>query len=257
MVNSKSILKLLLLLVLITATTQAKIFLDNDLDGVANEDDKCPNSKITDIVNKDGCAVDKVVFEKEKHIDISISYSQDKIDNSWQTSQNLAIGYYYGDSSFWLTLSKYNSDNSDDLTVAYYRYINKNNYTITLGAGAYIPLSSNSNESTDYFLSVKYAYYFYNSVLSAEYQHTFSKGIGTQDSKALTLQYGYLINKNLYMALSYSLESSIYKGEENSQTVSIYANYHLNTNWYISADLKKELQISSKISYSVTLGYFF
>ena len=256
MSNSKIVLKLLLL-VFFSANLHAKIFLDNDLDGVANEDDKCPNSKITDIVNKDGCAVDKVVFEKEKHIDISIGFSQDKIDNSWQNSQNISFAYYYGDSNFWLTLSKYSGDSSDDLMLAYYHYINSSSYTITLGLGAYIPLNSNSDNKTDYFISTKYTYYFENSALSAEYQHIFSKDTDTQDSNAITVEYGYLLSKKLYIAISYSLESSIYKGEDNSQNIGIYTNYHFNKNWYISADFKKYLQNSYNLSYSVTLGYYF
>lgn len=257
MVNSKSIIKILLLLVFFTVNSQAKLFLDNDLDGVANEDDKCPNSKITDIVDKDGCAVDKVAFKKEQHIDISIGASQSKVDNSWQNSQDLSLGYYYGDSSFWLTLSKYSDENLNDLTFAYNYYLNYTNYTVTLGAGAYIPLNSDSNNKTDYFLSAKYTYYFNNSALSAEYQHTFSKDTDTQDSNALSVEYGYLFSQNLYVALSYSIESPIYKGENKIQTIGLYTNWHLNKNWYISADFKKELHIYSKIAYSVTLGYYF
>jgi len=257
MVNSKNVIKLLLLIVIFSANVQAKIFLDNDLDGVANEDDKCPNSKITDIVNKNGCAIDEVVFKKEQHIDISISYNQDKIDNNWQTSQNLSLGYYYGDSNLWLTLSKYNNNSLNNLTVAYYYYINSSNYTISLGAGAYIPINSNKSDKTDYFLSTKYTHYFNNSAISAEYQHTFSNDTDTKDSNSLTIEYGYLINQKLYMALSYDIESSVYKDESNYQTLGLYTNYHFNKNWYISTDIKKDLHISSKLSYSVTLGYYF
>lgn len=257
MVNSKIIIKLLLSIIVLSINLQAKIFLDNDLDGVANEDDKCPNSKITDIVNKDGCRVDKVVFKEENHIDISISLGQDKVDNIWQSSQNLALGYYYKNSSFWLTISNYESDNSQDLALAYYHYINNSNYTITLGAGAYIPLNSENSNKTDYFLSAKYTYFLNSATLSAEFQHTFSRDTDTQDTNSLTLQYGYLFNKSLYIALSYNLESSIYKDESNLQNIGIYTNYHLNRNWYISTDFKKYIQNSSNLSYSVTVGYYF
>jgi len=252
MLSSKSILKIVLLALLFIGNLDAKIFLDNDLDGVANEDDKCPNSKITDIVNKDGCAVDKVVFKKEKHIDVSIGFGQDKIDNSWQNSKNLSLAYYYGDSNFYLNLSKYSSDNSTELTVAYYHYINSLNYTITLGAGVYIPIDSSSSDKTDYFLSAKYTYFFNSSLLSAEYQHTFTKDTDTQDTNSLTVEYGYLISKKLYMALSYN-----YNDEDDSQAIGLYTNYHINNNWYISTNLEKELNNSSKLSYSITLGYYF
>ena len=251
MINSKVILKVVLLLLFFGTNLDAKIFLDNDFDGVANEDDKCPNSKITDIVNKDGCKVDKVVFTKEKHIDISIGFSQDKIDNSWQNSKNLSFAYYYGDSSFWLTLYRYSADNSYDLMLAYYHYINSHNYTIALGIGAYIPLNSNSDYKTDYFLSAKYTYYFGRTILSAQYEHLFYKD--TKDSNTLTVEYGYLISKKLYIALSYNF----YKEEENYQTLGIYTNYHLNKNWYISTNFKKELDNSTNLSFSITLGYFF
>ncbi len=242
-------------MILFCVNIEAKIFLDNDLDGVANKDDKCPNSKITDIVDKYGCAVSKVVFKEDKHLDISIGISRDKSSGNWQNSQYLSLSYYYGNSNFSITASKYSSNNSNDLTVAYYYYINNPKYCISLGAGTYIPFDS--NDKNDYFLSAKYTYYFYNSVLSAEYKHIFSRDVGTKDSNSLTVEYGYLINKKLFIALSYSLENSIYENKNNIQTIDFYTNYHFNKNWYISGDLQKNVSSSSDISYTVSLGYYF
>ena len=257
MLSSNSIIKIVILL-LISSTIQASIFLDNDLDGVSNEDDKCPNSEITDIVDKYGCKVEQVSFEeKETHIDVSITSNYDKIGNSWQNSQNLSIGYYYKNSSFWLSASKYSVENNDDLTLSYYYYINNSSYNITLGAGAYIPLNSNDNDNTDYFLSAKYAYIFNRNTFSIKYLHTFFRDSNTQDTNLLQAEYGYLFKDKIYTSISYEIESSLYKNQSNSQRLGIYTNFYINDNWYLSTNIKKELTNSSDYSASFTLGYYY
>ena len=257
MTSKKNFIKALLLLFLV-GSLNAKVFLDNDLDGVANEDDKCPNSQITDIVDKDGCAKDKVTFKKEQHIDVSIGVSRQKVANSsWSTSKNISLGYYYDSMNLWLTYSKYNDSTYDTLTFAAYYNLDIDKSLITFGVGSYIPTNSNKSDKTDYFLSLKYSYFFTNSSISIEYLHLFSKDLDTKDSNFLSLEYGYLLNKNLYLSISYKLESSIYKDESNRQTLGLFGNYTFDNNWYVSAQLSKDLSNSSNISYSLSVGYYY
>jgi len=257
MVNKLLLIKTIALFFLIISLN-AKVFLDDDLDGVANKDDKCPNSKITDIVDKYGCTKEEVSFTKEQHIDISLGVSRQKvIDNNWNTSKNISLGYYYGDVNFWLTYSKYSDSTYDTLFLSSYYNLNIDKSLITFGAGAYIPTNSNKNDKTDYFLSLKYSYFFTNSSISIDYLHLFSKDIDTKDSNSITLEYGYLFNYNLYLSISYKLESSVYKDSTSSQTLGVFTNYNINDNWYISAQINKGLSNSSQLSYSFSVGYYY
>ncbi len=257
MVNRLILLKGTLLICLITSIN-AKVFLDDDLDGVANEDDRCPNSQITDIVDKDGCVKEKVNFTKEQHIDISIGVSRQKVtDNNWHTSKNISLGYYYDNANFWLTYSKYNNSTYDTLTFASYYNLNIDNSLISFGVGAYIPTNSNKDDKTDYFLSFKYSYFFANSSISIDYLHLFSKDINTKDSNYISLSYGYLFTPSLYCSISYKLESSVYNGKANMQTVGVFGNYNIDDNWYISAQINRDLSNSSNLSYSFSVGYYY
>ena len=248
----------LFLLIFFSNQLSGAVFLDDDLDGVANEDDKCPNSKITDIVNKYGCAVDKVTFKKSSTIDISIGFSRQRVANSsWENAQNLSFAYSYNNSAFWLTYSNYSDSSYNTLTFATYYNIDLNNSLLTLGAGVYIPANSNIDDKSDYFISAKYSYFFAKSSVSLEYMHQFSNDSNTQDSNSLSLEYGYLFDNKLYLSLSYRIESSIYKDESTKDSLGVFTNYNLNKNWYISAHIEKDLSNISNISYTFLIGYTF
>ena len=49
-------------------------FLDDDMDGVENSFDKCPNTLFSDIVDKYGCAKKSLEFSLSKGGDISLGY---------------------------------------------------------------------------------------------------------------------------------------------------------------------------------------
>ena len=255
--NRAALFKIILLIFLINQLS-AKPFLDDDLDGVANEDDKCPNSKITDIVNKYGCAVDKVTFKNNSTIDMSVGFSRQRVENnSWENSQTLSLAYSYNNYTFWLIYSNYSNSSYNTLTLSTYYNIDLNNSLLTLAAGIYIPVNSNVDDKSDYFISAKYSYFFTKSSISVEYMHQFSRDTNTQDSNSISFEYGYLLNKKLYLSLSYRVESSIYKDEGTKQALGAFINYNINKNWYISAHLEKDLNNISNTSYTFLIGYTF
>lgn len=255
--------KALVTLFLLVGTLSHAAFLDDDLDGVANEDDRCPNSALTDIVDADGCAVEKVTFKKERHFDISVGYLYAKVDeDSSQNAKSLSFGYYYGDFSAWLYTSDYNLQSGesgiDDTTLALYYRRREPTYTFKAGIGGYIPSDSQNANSMDYFVTARVIRYvgFYD--ISAEYQHTFMQDDATIDSDRLTLSAGYAFNPKSYASLSYTEQSSIYEEESNLRTLSLYVNRFLNDQWYLFAELSKGLSESATdFAYGLYIGYYF
>lgn len=247
---------------LVAVVTLHASFLDDDLDGVANEDDRCPNSALTDIVDADGCAVAKVTFKKEHHFDITAGYLYVKTDeNSSQKTKSLSFGYYYGDFSAWLYTSDYNLQSGEsgigDTTLSFYYRWKEPTYTFKAGVGGYIPTDGQNANSTDYFVSTRFIYYvgFYD--IAAEYQHTFMQDEATTDSDRLTLSAGYTFSPKSYASLSYTEQSSIYE-EENLRTLSLYASHFMTDYWFFSVELSKGVSDSATDFVSgLSVGYYF
>lgn len=238
-------------------------FLDDDMDGVANEDDYCPNSQMIDIVDGKGCTVEKVTFRDEHHFDINLGYTYTKVDsNSSQTSQSLSLGYYYGNFSTWLYTSNYDLSNGesgvDDTTLAFYYQLTPSDYSVKVGMGSYIPSGNQNANIVDYFISVKATRYLELYDFNAEYQHTFMRDNTTIDSDRLTLSIDYTLTSESYLSLSYTEQSSIYQDQNNLQNISLYASYAWKEHWLLFGNFSKGLNRSATdISTSFNVGYLY
>ncbi len=237
--------------------------IDGDLDGVANEDDLCPNSKLTEIVDSKGCAIKNLTFKEDDHFDISVGYTYLKEDDNYsQQLQSLSIDYYYKNFSIWLYSSKYNSQNIensfDDLTVGVYHRWSYPSYGIKAGLGSYIPYNSNSGNKTDYFVMIKGIKYVKQYNFIAEYQYTLMYDNSTQNSNRLTLSIGYNLTSKSYTSVSYSEQTSVYKDEKNINNTTLYYSHFWNSHWFITGEILKGLS-SSSVDYSTSLsiGYYF
>ena len=256
-------MKKICLFLLLWSVSLHATFLDEDMDGVANVDDHCPNSQFTDIVDEKGCVVEKVTFKEDHHFDVTLGYTYTKVDsNSSQNSQSLSFGYYYGDFSAWLYTSNYDLSTGesglDDTTLALYYQWTYSEYRIKTGVGSYIPSNTQNGDIVDYFITAKAIRYLDLYDFSAEYQHTFMRDDATIDSDRLTLSTGYTLTYESYLSLSYTQQSSIYESENNLQNLSFYASYLWEEQWLLSADLSKVLNKSdTEISTSFNVGYFY
>ena len=256
-------LKKFFLVLLLTSVALQAAFLDDDMDGVANEDDRCPNSALTDIVDASGCEIEKVTFKKEHHFDISLGYGYSRVDeNSSQDAQSLSLGYYYGDFSARVYTSNYDLQSGesgiDDTTLALYYRWSSSSYTLKTGVGGYIPSDSDNQNRTDYFLTARVTRYLGLYDISAEYQHTFMRDDNTTDSELLTLSLGYMPTPKTYMSCSFTNQTSIYEGEASLQNITFSGSYFLNSHWFFSGEVAKGLSNSATdFSYAVNAGYYF
>jgi hypothetical protein len=243
--------------------TAEAAFLDDDLDGVANEDDLCPNSALTDIVDATGCPVSKITFKKEHHFDITAGISYSKFDdNNSQTAQSISLGYYYGNFSAYVYTSNYDLDTGesgiDDSTLAlYYRKVQKN-IAYKVGIGSYIPTNNTEGNNADYFFNTKLTYYMDPYDFTVDFQHTVTNDDGMEDTNRFTVTVGYLLSQNGYTTLSYTRQNSVYADEVDLENTAIYISYFLNTHWFISGEISLGISESATdFSSVVNLGYYF
>ena len=261
---------------------------DSDFDGVPDSIDKCPNSKITDIVNKDGCIVKKLRFKSTK----IFSKKNKKINRFIYLHRKLkplktinpkkpkltvitGVGYAKSDSNTSANYKSfsvvYNYDKLtalasyshskigeaiDDLTLAIYcTFTIAPQSTFELGAGTYISLNSKKDNRTDYFLSAKYNYYFKKYNIGIKYEHTFMRDFNTKDTNLFNISLGMMLNKKLYLQLSYETQNALYKNKKRANTIGLYANYSINRHWFISTELKKDTRNSNSYNANLSIGY--
>ena len=243
-------------------TTLFSSFLDDDLDGVENNFDRCPNTPFTALVDKNGCITKKIEFTKNQNIDISVGYYHAKIDDSYtQNSTSLNIVYYKDNYTFLLNTSRYDisgvDSGQDDTTLAFF-YNFKNTISTQIGAGVYLPTSNISDNKTDYFLKTKVIYTKdkYDTYLS--YTRTFMKDTDTRDTNSYILSFGYNFTDDFYSSLSYSSSDSIYDESGKINYLSLYMEYYINDNFYISSTYSDgKSSLANDYSYSFDLGYSF
>ena len=103
----------LLLPILLTASLFA--YNDSDLDGVADEIDRCPNTPLTDLADANGCSKESLVSNNHFDIIIGEEYSQSKYELTPSTdtyNTNVQVDYYYKNFSLQALTSYYNINSS-------------------------------------------------------------------------------------------------------------------------------------------------
>ena len=247
--------KYLLLFLLIT-NLKAE-FIDSDLDGVEDSKDKCPNTPLFVLVNKDGCGV-KNLKEDNVTYSLSLGYFYSK-DTTSYSSTYLNFSFSYKNFSGFIENSKYSSTTSglDDTTIALYYTLNKK-LIYTIGVGAYLPTNSDiKNNKTDPFISLKIAYIYKNFDTYILYQKTFMQDSNSYNSNLYTFNIGYNFTKKLYTSISYQQSDSIYQKEQTSKSINLFLSYYIKDNIFINTSYSKGLNSYTNNSFSFAIGYDF
>ena len=254
-------LKITILLIPLMIFAQAD-FLDDDMDGVENSLDKCPNTPFMALVDKDGCMTKKLEFTPNKSLDISIGYYHAKIDDTYtQNSKSINLIYNYDKYTFILNSSRYDinqvGSGQDDTTIgAFYTF---DNYIYSqIGIGAYLPTSDTKDNKTDYFVRAKFLYTKDLFDTTFSYTKTFMKDIGTIDTNSYILSLGYSFTDKFYSSLSFSSSDSIYANSGKLDYLSLYLEYYFTDNIYFAATYSDgKSSDASDYSYSFDIGYRF
>jgi len=225
-------------------------FIDSDLDGVEDSYDLCPNSKITDIVDKNGCSVEELKFN-DTHLDIYLGYSY--FDDS-SSSLNISIEYKYNEFGLYLFSKNLIENLDDDYTLGFSYTQVFENLKVGFDIGFYIPTSS--SYALGYFTQTNLTLFLNDFDISAYFRYNFLKNKDRLNAKSFGFSLGYNINEKLYASIGYSYSDKIYLDSTNSKYVNLYINYFFDTNYYITAEFAKNLD-NTNDRYSIGFGYFF
>ena len=271
-------MKKLLLPILLVASLFA--YNDSDLDGVADEVDKCPNTPLTDLADANGCSKKSLVSNNHFDIIIGGEYSQSEYKATPTTdtyNTSVQVDYYYKNFSLQALTSYYNTSsdgysdsgmNDSTISMSYNLHLN-NALTLKLGTGVILPTydATLNNNNTDYFASLNISYVIKNTTFFAGYNYTLindddihdsSNDIDYQSTNSFSGGIGYNFSPKLYISASYFQAQSIYKNVEDLASASVFLFYSFNENYFTNISYVKGLSDStSDNSASIKLGYYF
>ncbi len=254
---------------------------DADLDGVDDSMDLCPNTRLTDLVDMDGCVI-RSIDEVEHHADLilGISYSQMDYNQNLQSdtlTSTAQVDYYYKNLTIQATSSYYSVDSAnesesgmnDSTLMAYYSFIDPKKIKLRLGAGVILPTYDAylNNNKTDYLFSADLSYKVDQLSLFGHYSYTLVNDtdvdtpeilINYQDSMAYSLGLGYHIDSQWYASMAYNSSESVYEGLESLDTASIHSSYGFDKHWFMMMSYAMGLSDTASDHFvSLRVGYYF
>ena len=253
---------------LLLALLPLHAFEDDDIDGVENTQDLCPNSSFDDIVNEDGCAENENYWGTLTFI-LETDFN---VDETTTTDYTFFSNYQYNQWDFSLYNSEQTSlDNNNneresagDLYLSTgYRMQQENLYgKLTLGVKLPTGESEVSTEETDYFCNLSMSYALNEKVAllsSLSYTLTGDSNETTYNNPlGYSLGLGYMVNENWYTSLSYQESNSIYEDGEDYQSVSLFNSYNFTDNFFGTLNYTKGIdELSYDQTISLRLGVTF
>jgi len=148
-------------------------------------------------------------------------------------------------------------------------------FTLRVGVGALLPTydTSLNNNKTDYVGSLNASYalgkanifagYVYTQINDDDVVLSLQNGTQTQNiiyknTNALSGGLGYYVTNKLYVSGAYNQTESIYEGTEDAKTVSAYAYYSIDANWFMNFSYAYGINdTASDNAASIKLGYYF
>jgi hypothetical protein len=262
---------------------------DSDMDGVEDRIDECPNTPLSELVDKDGCTTASLYREKSFDFIYGVSLAQDGYDATADEkldtfSQSFQFDYYYGDYSFQASTSVYDSQgetytqsgSNDSFLGVYYKLPSSSSLIVRLGAGLILPTYSSTlyENNTDFAASMNLSYMLDEINLFGAYCYTLindkniqvrnkintlsTAQINFQNTNSLSAGLGFYPIEKLYLSAAYNSSESIYQDIDVMNTASLGAFYNLNENWFTTAGYAYGLSESASQSYiSLRLGYYF
>ncbi len=153
-----------LALFLVVVFLFANEYNDDDLDGVPNYLDRCPNTPFSDIVDEYGCSIERLVRPKRLEYFFEYIYARDSKKNFKENDYLFTLTLYRG--NFDLTLSSFYFDNrykkgfADMSIKGEYRFTPTPMWDLYLGLAVDIPIFNVHGNRVDYTLFISNEYYF-------------------------------------------------------------------------------------------------
>jgi hypothetical protein len=261
--------KLLFLLLLMPLLLMA--YSDSDFDGVADEHDLCPQSSMLDIVDKNGCRIEKLVVPTSNHFDLIFGLSRLKMatTNKSYLNESLQIDYYHNNLTLQLQSANYQKDGLGDTALSlFYRLNPTKDLSLTLGASLIFPTYDGDfdNNNIDYKLSTTLNYQWDMWSLFLGISHTIVNDddinsseykILYQNAQNLYLGIGRYLSSKLYSSIIYSDNTGSYQGGEHLKNLSLYNHYMIDAHWFSRFGYLRGLNDSSSDQLYLNIGYYF
>ena len=219
-------------------------FVDNDLDGVDDSIDKCPNTPFDQIVGQDGCPIKKLDLSIQKrknwrfYFKTGIGYNKDSSTESLFSALSLAYAYkgFYTSwsSNYYLYDNVLNTTGlGDSFFYISYSWFLINNIYFTAGLNTKVPTGNNkfSDGYFDFSPSVNFDYIRGKDDYFIFYSHTFKGNPDLKDIDSFSIGVGYQLTKNFYSSLSFDGVSSSITGDFRYQ-ISYFGLYNFSREYY-------------------------
>jgi hypothetical protein len=236
---------------LLLIAIQLHAFEDDDIDGVENSKDLCPNTSFEDTVDENGCTEKLNYFGK-----VTLTLGTDiNIDDSRTTDYNFFSNYNYKAWDFSLYSSQQSSLDTNNnetqssgdlyLSSSYGKSIENLYAKLTIGAKLATGDSEVSTGENDYFTNLHISYAFKEKLaLLSSLGYTLtgdSNETEYENSFGYSLGLGYMVNDAWYSSLTYQNSTSIYEDSDNYQSISLFNSYNFNDNFFATLNYTRGL----------------
>ncbi len=253
-------------------------YVDSDMDGVADSEDRCPNTPLSDLVDKRGCALERLY--NEYHYDTVYGFNY--ADTAPLVSQHLNIPSFslradvYYKNYYLQSYTAYymNTDANGDVQSGFYDTYVGGGYQkylldslfVSVGAGVLLPTYQDDivNNSTDYQMQASASYIRNNLTFFGSYSYTLINdkdrtNVATfQNTTAYSVGAGRYFNEKMYASLSYSFTNSVYTHITDITAASLYTTYTINVHKYFIFRYSYGLSKSANDnSLSLLIGHHF
>lgn len=220
-------------------------YVDSDIDGVADEDDLCPDTPFDKLVDENGCDKDNIYW----------GFLRLQISNSWQidndnifSNYGISSYYNYNNISFSISNSQQSSlDNNNNqsnyrgdlyIDIGYlFEVDNKTETKLTFGSKIAKADDEVGTGENDYYISLMLNHIVNDNLsLFSNISYTLvgdSSTINYQNSFGYSLGFSYITSSNWYSSISYNQATSIYPNTLDSKSISLYNSYRLTKEYFL------------------------
>ena len=262
----------LITLLLIGLTLPLMAFKDHDFDGVADEEDACPNTPFLAHVSSNGCTVKILTLPSETESDslqavlgYGVINNEDLFGRDELKSSTLQINYYKDNWSYSASIGRYeyadNQGTLDSTLKVKKRFTLLPSLKLGVGGGIKLPTYDFQGNKIDYIVYGSLTYYPIKSLsLFTQFKHTFVEdeevNARLQDSEYITGGLGYFMTRKFYVNAAYTEGRNKFASQHDIKSISSTLYYKFNKKWFALFSYNQEIEDEdAHDTYNLKVGY--
>jgi hypothetical protein len=253
-----------MLIALLCSFLSAEVLKDSDLDGVRDSMDLCPHTSFLDEVDKDGCTINRLISQQERHrdkLDIAIGYgfshNEDLLERDRQYNTHLQVSYYVDNWNYTLRTGYFSSDKDsglqDTMFKIKYKYKPYTSLKVSLGVGIKFPTYDFVGNEVDYTLYSSLTYYFkspfslfggmsYTFVNDKDFTNAKGELVPLQNTNVFYTGSSYSITEDIYANLSYSYAENKFTVNHDEQNIIATLFYKIDERWFTTLSYSHQIE---------------